>query len=56
MYLFSELQKGQMQGQAYHSAFVQVFGSGVEAQRLFKELVVLLPVKDKQDMLLPFCQ
>ncbi len=49
------LQKGSVGGKEYHRAFAQVFGRGAEAHRLFKELVVLLPVKAKQDMLRPFC-
>jgi len=50
------LQKGDVQGREYHATFTTLFGRNAEAQRLFKELVVLLPAKAKQEMLMPFCK
>ena len=46
-----ELQKGSLGGASYHAAFVNLFGQSPRAKYLFRELVVLLPVKDKQEAL-----
>jgi len=44
-----------MGGEAYYRAFEKLFGTGAEAKRIFKELVVLLPLQKVQQMLVPFC-